>query len=86
MTMRPLSEALDSVLLGLGIDAKPAGTGRARKKIEGRSRAGAAPQFAAGREEKRAAVRLIWVNPMSLRETPSREGQPGVSLKFTVVK
>ena len=31
-------------------------------------------------------IKLAWVNPMSLRETPSREGQPGVSLKFTVVK
>lgn len=85
MTMRPLSEALDSVLLGLGIDARTAGTERSGNKIEGRSRAGAAPQFAAARKDP-AAVRLIWVNPMSLRETPSREGQPGVSLKFTVVK
>lgn len=81
MTMRPLSDCLDSVLLGLGIDARTAGTGRAGNKRAGSSRNGARRQSAAARKDP-AAVRLIWVNPMSLRETPSREGQPGVSLKL----
>ena len=84
MTMRPLSEALDSVLLGLGIDARTAGTGRSGNKIEGRSRAGAAPQFAAARKNS-AAVTLVWVNPAAIREAPSQEGKPGAS-RMIVVK
>ena len=82
--MRPLADILDDVLADLGIDAKPAGTGRARDKIEGRSRAGAAPQFAAARKNS-AAVRLAWVNPAAIREAPSQEGKPGAS-RMIVVK
>ena len=79
--MRPLADILDDVLADLGIDAKPVGAGKARDKKAGSSRNGARRQSAAARKDP-AAVRLIWVNPMSLRETPSREGQPGVSLKL----
>jgi len=75
MTMRPLSEALDSVLLGLGIDARTAGTGRAYGKGAGRAEESAHPR-AAGREEKAAAVRLVWENPTAMRKRRSEGSRP----------
>ena len=80
MTMRPLSDCLDSVLLGLGIDARTAGTGRSGNKRAGSSRNGARRQSAAARKDP-AAVRLVWENT-SLRVPPSREGKPGGTLKL----
>jgi hypothetical protein len=74
MTMRPLSEALDSVLLGLGIDAGTAGTGRASGKGAGRAGKSAHPR-AAGREEEAAAVRLVWTNP-TMRKRRSEGSRP----------
>ena len=78
--MRPLADILDDVLADLGIDARTAGTGRAGNKRAGSRRNGARRQSAAGREEKRAAIRLVWENPTAMRETPSQEGKPGASL------
>ena len=78
--MKHISEALDGVLMGLGIDARTAGTGRSGNKRAGSSRNGARRQSAAGREEKRAAIRLVWSQSTAMRETPSQEGKPGASL------
>ena len=80
MTMRPLSECLESVLMGLGIDVEPVGAGKASDEKAGSRQCGARRQVAAALEGKTTAVRLVWDNPTAMRETPSQGRKPGVSL------
>lgn len=83
--MEHISEALYGMLVAQGLSNGRVGARTGSNKIEGRSQCGAAPQFPAAQPRvtaggKRSRVRLVWSNPTTMSEAPSREGKPGASL------
>lgn len=74
---RRISDTLYWELMRAGMKPKTAGTVEASNEIAGRSRNGAARQFAAASRQGTAGgassgVRLVWSNP-AFRKTPERK-------------